>query len=144
MAFLTSSVINTYIMRIQLYIIRTDKYPSEIVDPDQLILAHNDETEEIDVSNLGFITTLGVHSDTPERVLAKFRDWWASVADGIPVIELLTDDAHQMQEYRRDEINSIEIDGWTMKANFIAYLQSDPEGHHSAVALIKTSELITQ
>ncbi|MEP7703580.1 hypothetical protein [Paraglaciecola sp. 25GB23A] len=136
-------------MSCNLYLFTVENYPEGIADPESLLLMQEgfegkSEDEEISLDELNFASTLAIHSDKPELVIADFQKWWEDRTGEIPKVSLLACDASHLQEFREKEVRSLGIDTWSIKSNFVAYASSSDEGKISAVGLIKESELNIQ
>ncbi len=130
-------------MKVSLYLITTNIFPEQICGGEELLLikGENEDIGDPNIDELGFASTLGIHSDTPWQVLTKFKDWWNENVK-IPIqIEHLTSETELLQDYRLTEISSLDENEWTMKSNFIAYPKNSSVSYERVIEFIEESEL---
>ncbi len=133
-------------MSCYLYLFSVENYPEEIADPEALLLMaqgmeDKDETEEIDLNELHFLSTLAVNANNPDPIVEEFALWWQSQTGEMPKVTLLASEVEQMQEFRADEVASLDVDSWSIKTNFVAYAANSEVGQNAAINLIKESEV---
>jgi hypothetical protein len=128
-----------------LYLFSVENYPEEIADPEGLLLIaeglEDKDEDEITFDELHFVSTLAVHSNQPDPIVEEFAQWWQSQTGEMPKVTLLASEVAQMQEFRANEVASLDVDTWSIKTNFVAYAANCDIGQNAAINLIKESEL---
>jgi hypothetical protein len=131
----------------KIYILETTLIPDEFNSSESVILldeGFEDRGDEnpISINEINFMTTLAVLSNKPEDVIASFSDWWREKCDGELNFQLLSSEDSHLQEFRAKELERLEEDGWSIKANFVAYCENSVKARDAAIEIIRESELI--
>jgi len=129
-----------------LYIFETDSIPEEFNTPENVILLDEgfegrDDKNPISIDEITFMTSLAILSDRPNIVINAFTDWWKEKCDSLMQFSKLTSDKSQLQEFRAKELEQLEVDGWSIRANFVAYCAISKQAREDAIEIIRESEL---